>query len=241
LTKISGSAILTHEGYQILQQQNSFLNCMKNTREKVLETLLKYQSCTINTLADEVGINPISVRHHIAKLEAEDLVASEEEIHGVGRPRRVYSLTTLGREKFPTRYLQLTSRLLDQLKETVPQPFINKLFTQMAEALVSDYQTGLDQLSIEERLDLVTELLTSEGFQVTWERDGEEYYIREINCPYYYIGKDHPEVCSVDQTLISKVLAVPASKIKCILNGDTHCTYIVPATIETNSDQQEAS
>ena len=214
---------------------------MKNTRERVLETLLNQQICTINEIADVVGINPISVRHHIARLEADGLVASEEEIHGVGRPRRVYHLTDHGREKFPQRYLRLTMRLLDQLKDTVPQPFIDKLFTQMAEDLVTQHQPGIEHLSIEERLNLVKELLNEEGFQVKWEKKGDEYYIREANCPYYYIGQDHPEVCSVDQTLISKILSVPAHKIKCILNGDNHCTYIVPAFTMPTSKPQDAT
>jgi hypothetical protein len=31
----------------------------------------------------------------------------------------------------------------------------------------------------------------------------------------------------VDQTLISRMLAVPANKIQCILSGAAHCTYVV--------------
>ena len=200
---------------------------MKSTRERVLQTLLSRQRCTINELAEAVEINPISVRHHITRLQADGLVDSAEERHGVGRPRRLYFLTDKGREHFPTRYLRLTLRLLEQLKETVPQPLVNKLFAQMAQDLAADYASGLDSLSMEERLDLIKDLLTSEGFTVDWEKQGDVYHIRESNCPYFYVGQNHPEVCSVDQTLISTVLSVPAEKIKCMLHGDSHCTYIV--------------
>jgi len=41
----------------------------KSTRERVLHTLLTRERCTINELAKEVEINPISVRHHITKLQ----------------------------------------------------------------------------------------------------------------------------------------------------------------------------
>jgi predicted ArsR family transcriptional regulator len=54
----------------------------KSTRQKVLQTLLKKHRCSIVELADAVEINPISVRHHISKLQADGLVASEEERHG---------------------------------------------------------------------------------------------------------------------------------------------------------------
>jgi predicted ArsR family transcriptional regulator len=200
----------------------------KSTRERVLQTLLEREQCTINDLAEAVDINPISVRHHISKLEAESLVTSAEERHGVGRPRRIYFLTEKGREKFPTRYLRLTLRLLEQLKETMPQAMVNQLFTQMAQELASEYQNELEGLSIEERLDMIKELLTSEGFMVEWEQKGDSYHIRETNCPYYHVGQNHPEVCSVDQTLISTILSIPAEKTKCMLDGDMHCTYVIP-------------
>ena len=201
-----------------------------NTREKVLRTLLARPRITINELAESVGINPISVRHHISSLQAERLVDSEEERHGVGRPRRVYFLTEAGVEKFPTRYVRLTVRLLSQLKETMPKHLVGALFTQMAQELAEDYtnNSDLQKMSMEERLNLMQELLRQEGFIIDWERAGKEYHIKETSCPYYHVGQDHPEVCSVDQVLISSMLNVPASKTRCILNGDNYCTYVVP-------------
>jgi DeoR family suf operon transcriptional repressor len=206
---------------------------MSSTRENVLRTLLTRQRCTINELAEAVGINPISVRHHVTKLEADGLVTSEEERHGVGRPRRLYFLTEKGMEKFPTRYLRLTVRLLEQLKETLPGAMVDKLFAQVADDLVADYtsQLDLEGISIEERLEIVKDLLKVEGFTMEWERQEDGYHIREVNCPYYHVGQNHPEVCAVDQTLISNMLNVPVEKIKCILNGDTYCTYVVPSSI----------
>lgn len=201
---------------------------MKSTRERVLRTLLTRERCSINELAEAVDINPISVRHHITRLQAEGLVDSAEERHGVGRPRRFYFLTENGRERFPTRYMRLTLRLLEQLKGVLPQPMVDKLFAQMAQDLAADHQADLDGLTMEERLNYVTNLLTDEGFTVEWERQGDHFQIREANCPYFHIGQDHPEVCSVDQTLISTVLSVPAEKIKCMLHGDNFCTYLVP-------------
>jgi predicted ArsR family transcriptional regulator len=203
---------------------------MTSTRENVLRTLLTRQRCTINELADAVGINPISVRHHVTKLEAEGFVTSEEVRHGVGRPRRVYFLTEDGMEQFPTRYLRLTVRLLEQLKETLPEPMVDKLFTQVANDLVEDYtsELQLEGIPFEERLNIVQDLLSGEGFTMEWDLQDDGYHIREVNCPYYHVGQNHPEVCAVDQTLISSMLDVPVEKVKCILDGDSYCTYVVP-------------
>ena len=78
---------------------------MQSTRERILQYLQKKPRSTINTLAEAVGINPISVRHHLTNLQIEGLVMAEEERHGVGRPRLVYLLTEHGMEHFPTRYM----------------------------------------------------------------------------------------------------------------------------------------
>ncbi len=203
----------------------------KSTRDRVLKTLLTRRQCTINELAEEVNINPISVRHHISRLEADGLVASAEEKHGVGRPRRVYFLTDNGQEQFPSRYLRLTLRLLEQLKETIPQHQINQLFFQMAQDLAADYAHELANLSVEQKLNLIQRLLTSEGFTVDWEHQDNHYIIRETNCPYFHVGQNYPEVCSVDQTLISTLLNIPAEKVNCMLHGDANCTFVIPEII----------
>lgn len=208
---------------------------MKSTRDRILHLLLKNPGSTINELARAVEINPISVRHHLSNLQIEGLIKSQEERHGVGRPRLIYSLTEQGMEKFPTRYLRLTSRLLDQLKSSMPAPMVSKLFAEMATSMADDYTEQMMGLNMEERLELVRELLAEEGFIMEWEKIDDQYHIHEISCPYLQIGQNHPEICMVDQTLISKMLAVPAEKVQCILDGSTHCTYVVqaPETVKT--------
>jgi DeoR family transcriptional regulator, suf operon transcriptional repressor len=213
------------------------LYVMTTTRDIVLRVLLTRQHCTLNELAEVVGISPISMRHHIARLEADGLLTAVEERHGVGRPRMVYTLTESGLERFPTRYVRLTLRLLEQLKETMPAPMVNNLFTQMAKEMADDLaaQSDLQDLPIEERLIKMQRFLESEGFTINWERQGNQYLIREVNCPYFHVGQSHPEVCAVDQTLISAALSVPAEKVKCILNGDSVCTYVVTSQTEVPS------
>jgi len=43
-------------------------------------------------------------------------------------------------------------------------------------------------------------------------------------------------VCTVDQTIISTVLSIPAEKIKCILHGDMHCTYLINRETKTEDE-----
>ena len=203
---------------------------MANTREQVLENLLKKRHCTINDLADAVSINPISVRHHITKLEADGLVDSKEERHGVGRPRRVYFLTEAGLEEFPSRYLRLTGSLIYSMKDSLPKKTVERLFASIATEIVADYTAEIELMSLDlhERIKLLDKILSNEGFSTEIEIQDEKVIISQTTCPYYHIGQDHPEVCTVDRTLISSILSAPASRIKCMLNpNDHHCTYEV--------------
>lgn len=201
-----------------------------NTRDRVLKSLLINQRSTINELAEAVDINPISVRHHVNKLEAEGLIESEEERHGVGRPRLVYSLTQKGMEQFPKRYLDLTLRILRQLKDSLSPRMVGKLFQEiaqdMAEELTQDIE--LDDLSLKERLALLQDVLNQEGFTVNLKEDEGDYYLVEASCPYHHVGENYPEICVVDQELISHFLTVPPQRIECILDGDKRCVYRIP-------------
>ncbi|NMC78014.1 MAG: winged helix-turn-helix transcriptional regulator [Chloroflexi bacterium] len=202
---------------------------MKSTRDRILQTLLYRPNSSINELAEAVGINAISVRHHLTNLQADGLVVAAEERHGVGRPRLVYYLTEKGLERFPSRYLTLTNRLLEQLKESFSETTVNKLFIQMAKDLAANYAQRVSSLPMEKKLDFVKEVMVEEGFSLEWEKNGNQYEIHEITCPYYHIGQQHPEVCAVDQTILSTILDIPTEKIHCVLNGDKHCTYVIPS------------
>jgi len=198
---------------------------MKSTREKIVKKLLTNPRSTIISLAESVGINGISVRHHLTSLQAEGLVYAEEERHGVGRPRLVYSLTELGTEKFPSNYLKLTNRLIDQIKLVVSKQQFEAIFSMLAENLAKSHLDEVSSLPFEEKLDQVKDILANEGFIIEWEESNNEYKIRMINCPYYHVGLTHPEVCIIDQAIISSLISKPLIVNGCILAGDNCCSY----------------
>ena len=200
-----------------------------NTRNRVLRSLLLNQKRTVNELAEAVDINPISVRHHVTKLEAEGLIVSEEERHGVGRPRLVFSLTPKGMEQFPQRYLQLTLRLLEQLKSHFPEKVLGNIFKEVAEGIADDltHDINLEDLDLKERLELLQEVLTSEGFMVDLQEEEGNFYIVEASCPYHHVGEDYPEICVMDQELIAHFVSSTPKRVECILDGDKQCKYLI--------------
>jgi len=200
---------------------------MKSTKDRILQTLLNNPKSTITDLAKAVDINSISVRHHLTNLLAEGLIQAQEERHGVGRPRLVYSLTETGVEKFPTMYLNLANRLLFHLKQRLSQKDIEKIFIQIAQDLAQEQKTNTQNMTVEEKLNFLQTSLSNEGFMIEWKKVGNDYVIDEVTCPFYHIRQNHPEVCTIDQTLLSNILLVPVDKIRCVLSGDNQCSYII--------------
>jgi DeoR family transcriptional regulator, suf operon transcriptional repressor len=200
---------------------------MKSTREKVLEALSVHPRSTIVDVAKYVGINAISVRHHLTHLQADGLVSADEERHGIGRPHLVYLLTENGMEHFPTSYIRLTGNLLDHLKHSLNQEKLNEIFKSMAENLSSEYKVDLDHLNMEQKLELLTQVMAKEGFDIQWQRNGDHYEIREISCPFYQVGKRHPEVCLFDRSLIANILSIPIEKIQTQHMTNSLCSFVI--------------
>ena len=214
---------------------------MNTTRESILSTLKAQGSATIAELAAAVGLTTVSIRHHLSGLLAEGLIVAEEERHCIGRPRMVYSLTEAGMERFPAKYVRLSGRLLDELKSTLATEDVEAMFTRIAASIVADNAHRLTGKSLEEKMALVVDLLGEEGFMAAWKVAGERYQLTEYNCPYLRIGQRHPEVCRIDQTLISQALAVPVERSSCLLEGDEHCTFtITPDTLAVTGGGRRA-
>ncbi len=200
---------------------------MAVTRNEIINELRRRGSAGVNELASATGVTPVSVRHHLSSLQAEGLVTATEYRAGVGRPKLVYSLTKTALERFPTKYVRFAELLLGEMKTAMPSDAIDNLFAAMAQDIATDNAARFEGKTLEQKMTLLMELLGEEGFLAEWNKVGSSYQVTEYNCPYFVIGQNHPEVCKIDQTLISKMLARSVEKTTCLLNGDQRCVFII--------------
>ena len=201
---------------------------MKSTREKVLQTLVSNPRSTVIDIAENVGINAISVRHHLSSLQADGLVVAEEERHGVGRPRLVYFLTENGQERFPKRYFSLSSQLITQIKKVLPDKDIKLIFEKMADDITEKHQDDISRLDLAGRLDLLKTVMAEEGYDIQVTKSEAGYEISGNTCPFYQLGKSHPEICLFDKKIISNVLSIPIESIRHRKKGENHCSFQIP-------------
>jgi DeoR family suf operon transcriptional repressor len=200
----------------------------ESTREVIVRALKTNNGASVPELAELADVSAVTVRHHISSLQADGLVeVGTDQRHTVGRPRHIYYLTDSGEELFPRHYLGLAKRLLDQVKTNLSSEAVSELFELMADDILSAYTSRLEGASQKERLTLLTEILENEGFIVSWEETDGDTILIGHSCPYRNLGREHPDVCTIDHTLITRVLGSPAQRTSCLLQGDNQCAYII--------------
>jgi DeoR family suf operon transcriptional repressor len=208
------------------------------TKEKIFHALRNQGQMTVSDIASAVQITPIAVRHHLSSLQAEGLVESREERHGVGRPRQIFKLTPNALERSTSRYYQFTKLLLDQLKEHLPRETVDKLLLEVASSMAGEWKEELDTLPLPRRLERLVELLTMEGFvaRVDSTNDGR-FCLTEFACPYARISLSHPEVCALDASMLSRALGIPVERTSCIRTGSPSCTFSISETEKDLRDE----
>jgi DeoR family suf operon transcriptional repressor len=208
------------------------------TKEKIFQALRSHGRMTVLALSKELKITQIAVRHHLNSLQADGMVDVREERHGVGRPRQIYKLTPTALDRNPSRYYQFTNLLLNQLKANLPAETVNKLLLEVADNMAGDWRTELDSLPLPRRLERLVELLTGEGFVARVESAGPgRYCLTELACPYSRISLLHPEVCVLDESMISRALGTSVERTSCIRSGSDACTFSIQGSAENHRDE----
>lgn len=197
----------------------------QSTRDVILYTLKTTNQAKVDDLAVAAEVSPVTVRHHLNTLQADGLIEMASVRRKVGRPYYIYSLSEKGHEIFPRKYVRLTNRLLEELKDSLPPDILNDVFNGIAQKIIREHEGKFEHLPFDERLAYLTATLREEGFIVEWEQDEDEYTLVEYGCPYYSVGDQHAEICSLDKDLMISILQTPVEQTRCILHGDETCQF----------------
>ncbi len=207
---------------------------MQATRQQIIEFLKERGQATVEELATTVNLTPMAVRHHLNVLQADNLITTStiRRQSGPGRPSQVYQLTQAADELFPVDYYGLTGYLLAELDCQLGRDGLVRIFSNIAQRLASEAPLPKPNQTFADRLDEVMAFLTEKGFVVDWEVKENTYMIHAYSCPYRQIARDHGEVCLLDRQIISTMLNTVPTRIACLADDDSHCTYQISQPIE---------
>lgn len=202
---------------------------MQSTRQDILSILREENQATVEDLADRLELTPMTIRHHLNVLQAQNLVEASKVRRSkkVGRPRLVYTLTDAADDLFPHGYGELARRLVSEVKETMGEEETEAMFRRIARDLAAEAPPADPNQGFEERLDQVSDFLEEQGFLSRWEKTDEGYVLTNVNCPYRRVSQDHSEVCLLDVELLKRLLDVQPERLESMRGGDAACSFLL--------------
>jgi predicted ArsR family transcriptional regulator len=202
---------------------------MQSTRQEILSILREEKQATVEDLAKQLELTPMTIRHHLNVLQAQSLVEASKVRRSkrVGRPRLVYTLTDTADDLFPQGYGRLARDLVTEVKETVGAEETEAMFRRIAERVADEAPPADEDQSFEDRLDQVSDFLEDQGFLSRWEETDEGYVLTNVNCPYRRVSRQHGEVCLLDTELIRRLLGVEPERLSSMRAGEATCAFVL--------------
>lgn len=200
---------------------------MQRSRWQILDILKRKNKATLDELAKELGLVPVTVRAHLSVLQREDLVAAEEVRGKVGRPFYVYYLTEESERLFPKRYDALASLIIETL-DTDGEGKLDNLFDRISDVMVAEHKARSAGQTLESRIAEAVHILNKEGAMAEWEKTEDGFTVWEHNCPFFLVAQRHPKVCRIDHLFLSKFLNAEVQAAHRIVDGHPRCGYHIP-------------
>ena len=200
----------------------------RGIRGDVLIAVKKAQPVTAKELASSFGLTTNALRRHLKELTAEGLVRFAREIRGVGGPVLAYSLTDAGEVLFPRAYDSALTSLLDGIRSQSGTDGVVALFRAQWESVAGGAREELAGLPLNERAQLLAELLTSHGYMAESESTRpDSALIREHNCVLRSVAERFPEVCAAEEKFLAEFLGAVVERRRHIASGASCCEYCV--------------
>ncbi|MCW2523274.1 MAG: transcriptional regulator [Frankiales bacterium] len=209
---------------------------------------------TAAALAERLGLSAAAIRRHLDALVADGLLVeveprSSRAPRGRGRPARAYALTDIGRSGFNHAYDDLASTALRYLRETGGETAVRAFADHRARTLADHLGTSVaasrrppesevsdGRGTITERVMLIAEALTDEGYLANVEHAGSGLQICQHHCPVAHVAAEFPELCEAETRALAEVLGSNVQRLATIARGDGVCTTHVPTTAVPKSE-----
>ncbi|MBD3884984.1 transcriptional regulator [Phormidium tenue FACHB-886] len=201
------------------------------TRRAIVKLLKQDGPLDAEALACRFGITAMAVRQHLYALQEEGLVTYHKEARPMGRPAKLWQLTSAADRLFPDRYAELTLSLLDSMKEAFGEAGLDRLLEVRTREQIQAYQAIVPcQSPLQQRLEALAGQRTEEGYmaEVQAQADGT-FLLFEKHCPICVVATACTGLCRMELEIFQAALGedVTIERTEHILAGDRRCVYRV--------------
>jgi predicted ArsR family transcriptional regulator len=192
---------------------------LASTRGKIL-ALLRTEDRTVSELAAELKLTDNAVRAHLLSLERDGLVQQRGLRRGTRKPHVVYRLSAEAEHIFPKAYGPLLNHLVDVMSHRLSARVLRATMREAGNAVAQDHLAKLSRRGRRERLQAALEVFHDLGGAAKLTKVGGKQLIHGRNgCPLAAVTAAHPEACLIVESLLTKIIGVPAKK--CCEYGET--------------------
>ncbi len=198
------------------------------TRTRLLNTLKSSGPQSASDLARTLSVTTVAVRQHLDGLHREGLVDFEDLKGSVGRPKRVWGLTSSGHQQFPDSHSALIVSLLQGLNDLYGAGGLERLISHREAQTREAYGAAMSDVSdLPARVAVLADLRSREGYMAEVIRDGDDILLVENHCSICAAATACQGFCRSELNLFRDVLGPDASvdRIEHLLSGDRRCLY----------------
>ncbi len=181
---------------------------MQKTRQAILSYLSDHPQAAAEEIARFLDLTPANIRYHLEILLEEGRIqtSGERRTGAAGRPILLYGLSgvSLG-ENLPGLAKSLLKVLFDNGESSLPaQAVARELLANQERESLRGVQLFNQAISILDQL----------GYLPNWKATREGPEIELKHCPYQDLATEHPQLCQIDQALLSELFQTELKLVK---------------------------
>jgi len=201
-------------------------------RERVLFFLKTKGPQTAARMAKRLGVTAMAVRQHLAVLQREELVDFTDDRRKVGRPARLWRLTSKAYDRFPDCHAELAVGMLQAIERAFGEEGIERMTEERTRQQAESYRARMPgpKASLKERVATLARIRREEGYMAESRsnRDGTIALV-ENHCSIAKAARLCPKLCGGELSLFRTVLGddVSVERTEHILAGGRCCSYCI--------------
>lgn len=157
-------------------------------------------------------------------------MADDPTRSGVGRPRRLWSLTPAGHARFPDAHAQVSVELIEAVRAEFGAAGLDRLIGRRETASLNAYRAAVPADGpLEARLAALAEARSAEGYMAEWRREADgAYLLVENHCPICAAARACQGFCRSELAQFQALLApAKVERVEHLLEGARRCAYRV--------------
>jgi predicted ArsR family transcriptional regulator len=199
------------------------------TRRAIINLLKQEGTMDSQELAERLNISAMAVRQHLYGLAEEKLVTYQEQPRPMGRPAKLWELTSTANRLFPDSYAELTIDLLNSMVEAFGEDGLAKLLDIRTRKQTAEYQAKINlKDKLAKKLQTLADIRTDEGYMAEVQSlDDDSFLLIENHCPICAAAIACTGLCEREQEIFQTVLGknTTIERTEHLVAGERRCVY----------------